>query len=1154
MNPRPRRLMAATLLLAAFSVWPVRARPPLPPDGTSSGAVPAGEPADAITAPLQAPRLSEAYRLTDVWTSLSGAQLPPLAFNRPAGLALDLDPFDRRLRLYAADRGNHRVQVFTVDGRFERTLGGPGPLPAGLADPEDVAVQGSLVLVADRGHDRVALYSADGPYVGAWEGLSGPSALAVSPTGAIAVLEQDASRVSFFQADGRLVGRFGAFGEGPGQLNRPRDLAYTDDGRLAIADSGNERVVLWNSAGRQLESSPLGQRPLALTIEPGSGDFLTLLAGGDVWRLADQATLPPRLDPAGRLFAPGAVSLALARDGGGVSHLFAAIQDDQTPFQGLQHWLGSPPAPPPDGGRWGDPSLPLGLVEGPYRLASGPGGSWLADRWPRLQRFDAAGQAVQQWPVGRLQDLAVLEDGAVILADENQLLWTDPAQGRPLGATAPPLLRDYRWLVATARDGQGGALALDLGGQALWQWRAADQEAVLRWTWTPTDTLRSALWDLAPATGGRLWTINRSADTLELRRLDDGWTEAAWSLPGRPLRLASDTEGAAYVLNGHGWVLKLAPDGRILAAFDARGDQPEGAGPADLSVDASGRVLVADGLRSELRVYAPDPTGDPGSLPDFAPRCRALGDKFAQPTELLLGQTTEITLRIQGSCPEVESSADVVLVLDHSGSMNGAPLLAAQDAAEAFIRSMDLGRDRVAVVGFNQDARLLQALTEEGDAAADAVRALLAGGGTNIAAGVDEARLELTGPRRRLSAASVIVLLTDGGSNVAEALRAADQAKLEGARLFTVAFGPGANTGLLLQMATSPAEAYAAPSPAQLADVYRRIAERLRAGSLFSSLQVTDEIPRNMAYVPGSAQPPAQLSGQRLSWNLSDLPLDRPTELRYRLRPLETGRHPTNVFALGEGLDGLGQPGRVDFPVPVVLVGAPTATPGPSPTPGPSATPTLTPTATPRPKPIYLPWLRREFCPKRLQRADVVLLVDSSDSMLDQTRAGRSKLAAAVEAASRFVALMDYAAGDSTAVVAFNARASTVLPLSRDRAAILAALQQIPQATGTRIDLGLAAAGEALRGPLRRPANAAVLILLTDGRPTGTTADEVLAAADPLHEQGVLVYSIGLGEDLDAALLAGIARQPERLLLTPDAEDLLQVYERIARELPCDGP
>ena len=83
-----------------------------------------------------------------------------------------------------------------------------------------------------------------------------------------------------------------------------------------------------------------------------------------------------------------------------------------------------------------------------------------------------------------------------------------------------------------------------------------------------------------------------------------------------------------------------------------------------------------------------------------------------------------------------------------------------------------------------------------------------------------------------------------------------DQRLREGARLFTVAFGPGANTGLLLQMATSPAEAYAAPSPAQLADVYRRIAERLRAGSLFSSLQVTDEIPRNMAYVPGSAQPP----------------------------------------------------------------------------------------------------------------------------------------------------------------------------------------------------------------------------------------------------------------------------------------------------------
>jgi DNA-binding beta-propeller fold protein YncE len=193
MNPRPHRYLPSTLLLLAIGAGPVWARPVEPGRQdlpAQSGVV-----------------LDEAYHQVGGWSSLSGAQLPPLAFNRPSGLGMDLDPFSGELGVYVADSGNHHVQVFSADGPYRRTIGGPGPLPAGLNDPVDVAVQGSLVFVADRGHGRVALFTTEGQYVGQWTDLADPTSIAVSPTGRIAVIEQASSQVAIYQADGKRLGR-----------------------------------------------------------------------------------------------------------------------------------------------------------------------------------------------------------------------------------------------------------------------------------------------------------------------------------------------------------------------------------------------------------------------------------------------------------------------------------------------------------------------------------------------------------------------------------------------------------------------------------------------------------------------------------------------------------------------------------------------------------------------------------------------------------------------------------------------------------------------------------------------------------------------------------------------------------------------------------
>lgn len=1097
----------------------------------------------------------EAYGRVATWRT-DPADLPPEAFLAPAGVDADMDPFDRTLAVYVVDGGNARVQVFDAAGGYLRTIGGAGAGAEALAAPRDVAAQGSLVFVSDESAGRVAVFSTEGAFVSAWTGLEGPAGIAVAESGQVYVVENGASRVARFNADGsRAPGpSWGSFGSGFGQLNRPGGAAFTADGRLVVADSGNDRLMVFQAGagdrGDPVDSSAtLPAAPLDLDLDLATGDIWAVLADGTLRRFADRLGLPQQGAP---LALTGARGIAFIRDAAGEASLYASFQDDARPLHGVRRWLGSPPAAPAEGAEWGGVPAPLGRIEMPFRVAYGSGAALLADRWPRVQLLDAAGRAQRQLAAAGLNDMAAAADGTLFVATDDAVL-ASSADGSPAWRHDPALSGgDYAWLVALGYDEAAARLSvLDLGGQRLIR-LGPDGRAAGGWSFRPAPGAATTLWDLALA-GSAVYTVNRSADTLERRDAADGRVLAAWPVPGRPLRVAADAAGQAYVLNWFGWVLKYAPDGGLRAAWPVAAPGEAGSEPTDLALDPEGRVLVADGGLDQVAVFAPDPAGQPVALPDFEPACRATGAKRAEPSVLWLGEEATVTLEVGGSCPALASRSDVLLVLDHSGSMAGAPLDAAKDAAKRFVDQMDLGQDRVGVVAFNQAAQLVQPLTGNASNARAAIDALQAGGGTDIAAGLDAARRELTGPRRRAAAASVIVLLTDGQSAPLPAQRAADQAKLEGARIFTIGLGGGVNQPLLAGLASGPTDAYLAPGPADLAAVYQAVARRIVAQVLFTSLTVTDLLPGNMAYVAGSGVPEPQVNGQALVWSLSDVPFAGLT-LRYRVRPLETGTHPTNLLAFGEGGDGLGRRGRVDFPVPSVRVLAAPETPGPTPSPAATPSTVASPSPSPTPAPIYLPLLKNEVCLQRRQHADVVLLIDSSDSMRAPTRTGRSKLEAALAAARAFVGILDLGGGDAAGLVEFNTTATERAPLSHDTLALQAALAHIQHASGTRIDLGLIRAGQTLAGPGRSPANAPVLVLLTDGRPSGTTDAEVIAAADALKAQGTLIYAVGLGEDVDGALLARIASGPGFLALTPDAEELSRIYAEIARELPCIVP
>jgi len=240
----------------------------------------------------------------------------------------------------------------------------------------------------------------------------------------------------------------------------------------------------------------------------------------------------------------------------------------------------------------------------------------------------------------------------------------------------------------------------------------------------------------------------------------------------------------------------------------------------------------------------------------------------------------------------------------------------------------------------------------------------------------------------------------------------------------------------------------------------------------------------------------------------------------------------------------------------------PTATSSLTPTPRPSVTATgtarptatITPTPTAVPGPIYLPIALTERCDPTTQRIDVALVIDASSSMGDLTRSGRPKIDAALDAARGFLDLLalDDDAGDQAAIVSFNADAQLAASLTSDRADLDAALQSIALAQLTRLDRAVAVGAEALAdASRRRPANQPVLVLLTDGRANPVPVEAAVAEATAAKAAGVTLFTIGLGDDIDAAALEVMASTPAGFLRAPDAEELADVYREVARSIPC---
>jgi uncharacterized protein YegL len=269
-----------------------------------------------------------------------------------------------------------------------------------------------------------------------------------------------------------------------------------------------------------------------------------------------------------------------------------------------------------------------------------------------------------------------------------------------------------------------------------------------------------------------------------------------------------------------------------------------------------------------------------------------------------VGSRLSVTVEIAPEAvPDYEGApasppADIVLVVDRSGSMIGKPFEQALAGVRSFVEHSDLSRHQVALVFFNSEAQVAQGLTQEAHALQSALQGMYATNGTSIHEALRAARQELASGARRTSAQPLIVLFSDGGSDAGPAEREADAAKAEGVRIVVIGLrGTDFDPGLLSRIASSPSDLIVAADPAALHALFITVAQQINRTTATGFVVEERFEASQFETWDDSPVPAAELGPGYLRWGPTVF-TEAGAVVSYQLRPLTVGWH---TVATGDG-------------------------------------------------------------------------------------------------------------------------------------------------------------------------------------------------------------------------------------------------------------
>jgi Ca-activated chloride channel family protein len=221
------------------------------------------------------------------------------------------------------------------------------------------------------------------------------------------------------------------------------------------------------------------------------------------------------------------------------------------------------------------------------------------------------------------------------------------------------------------------------------------------------------------------------------------------------------------------------------------------------------------------------------SIPLSAPLDSQHGIDITQPKTILEIPSAAVIDKIQGLWRETKKPVDLVVVMDISGSMRGDKITTARASLLEFVKKLD-DRDRLQIILFSSEISTLTPLTPLGakrQGVLDSVSGIFENGDTKLYDATLAAYQDLTenGDPDHIRA---IVVLSDGEDTAS--VNSLDQINLQinasageggnAIKIFTIAFGDGADKSVLQAIAEPTGGKQYDSSPQNIQKIYDEIA------------------------------------------------------------------------------------------------------------------------------------------------------------------------------------------------------------------------------------------------------------------------------------------------------------------------------------------